>query len=231
MLDILMYQLCSIQGRLFELAAKKGYDSEEFITTYMNSDLAWHYNSEYDDLQWRGEEYILAVLEEQHNFKQGNVYALDIVFWTGYLYCYWHYKTNDSCKQIVKIAPPKIMAETYMGFHTIAYELAIENLMYISMENQLKTNDKDLFLYYPNNILNILLTDQISSCDDDYLQNMKLKCREVEVLSYELEILRKRAEISVILSLLRKQIDNHTFSIQSENLLKSLYENIQEDIK
>jgi hypothetical protein len=30
-------QLCNIQGRLFERALKKGYDSEDFINKFMNS--------------------------------------------------------------------------------------------------------------------------------------------------------------------------------------------------
>lgn len=33
-------QLCDIQGRLFELALKNGYDCPSFIETFMNSQTA-----------------------------------------------------------------------------------------------------------------------------------------------------------------------------------------------
>ena len=66
-------QLCDIQGRLFELALKNGYDCPEFIQTFMNSRTAAALDDTYDRLQWAGEEYIplLALLyrrEQQGHF-------------------------------------------------------------------------------------------------------------------------------------------------------------------
>ncbi len=49
-------QLCDIQGRLFELALKKGYDCPLFIETFMNSKTAAALDDVYDRLQWAGEE-------------------------------------------------------------------------------------------------------------------------------------------------------------------------------
>ena len=51
-------QLCDIQGRLFELALKEGYDCPEFIRAFMNSRAAEALDDVYDRLQWAGEEYI-----------------------------------------------------------------------------------------------------------------------------------------------------------------------------
>lgn len=58
-------QLCDIQGRLFELALKNGYDCPSFITFFMNSRTAAALDDTYDRLQWAGEEYILEELEEE----------------------------------------------------------------------------------------------------------------------------------------------------------------------
>lgn len=47
-------QLCDIQGRLFELALKNGYDCPFFIETFMNSRAAAGLDDVYDRLQWLG---------------------------------------------------------------------------------------------------------------------------------------------------------------------------------
>lgn len=49
-------QLCDIQGRLFELALKSGYDCPAFIKAFMNSHAAAALDDTYDRLQWAGEE-------------------------------------------------------------------------------------------------------------------------------------------------------------------------------
>ena len=47
-------QLCDIQGRLFELALKSGYDCPAFIQAFMNSRTAAALDDTYDRLQWAG---------------------------------------------------------------------------------------------------------------------------------------------------------------------------------
>lgn len=58
-------QLCDIQGRLFELALKSGYDCPAFIKSFMNSRAAAALDDVYDRLQWAGEEYILEELDDE----------------------------------------------------------------------------------------------------------------------------------------------------------------------
>ena len=52
-------KLCDIQGRLFELSADHNYGSMEFIKLFMNSETAKALDSEYNRMQWAGEEYLL----------------------------------------------------------------------------------------------------------------------------------------------------------------------------
>ena len=61
-LSLEQWQLCDIQGRLFELALKNGYDCPMFIQAFMNSRTAAALDDTYDRLQWAGEEYILEEL-------------------------------------------------------------------------------------------------------------------------------------------------------------------------
>ena len=52
-MNIISHKLCSIQGRLFELSVKYGFESNRFVKTYMNSDVAAKFNSAYDNNQVR----------------------------------------------------------------------------------------------------------------------------------------------------------------------------------
>lgn len=123
-------QLCDIQGRLFELALNSGYDCPAFIEFFMNSHAATALDDTYDRLQWAGEEYILEELNEEANGLKmaGETYPIEVMYWTGYTYRYWHYYTNESSRMIYKTADAKSMNECWLGFHTLDVEMAIDNL-------------------------------------------------------------------------------------------------------
>lgn len=123
-------QLCDIQGRLFELALKSGYDSPAFIETFMNSKAAAALDDIYDRLQWAGEEYILDELNDEAGGlkKAGITYSLEVMYWAGYTYRYWHYYTGENSSEIYKIAGAEMMNECWMGFHTFDVEMAIDDL-------------------------------------------------------------------------------------------------------
>lgn len=123
-------QLCDIQGRLFELAMKKGYDCPAFIDSFMNSRTAAALDDTYDRLQWAGEEYILEELKEESDGlkRAGTTYSLEVMYWTGYTYRYWHYYTGENSREIYKIADSKTMNDCWLGFHTLDVEMAIDNL-------------------------------------------------------------------------------------------------------
>lgn len=93
-------QLCDIQGRLFELALKQGYDCPMFIEAFMSSKAAAALDDVYDRLQWAGEEYILEELSDEVDDLErvGTAYTMEVMYWTGYTYRYWHYYTNENSK-------------------------------------------------------------------------------------------------------------------------------------
>ena len=55
-MDELQLKLCDIQGRLFELSAKKKIPSAAFIKTFMTSETAKELDSRYNRMQWMGED-------------------------------------------------------------------------------------------------------------------------------------------------------------------------------
>lgn len=127
----LQLKMCDIQGRLFELSADKEYGSASFVKIFMNSEVAKALDSTYNRMQWAGEEYLLeeiATAAGEKMEKTGEVYSKDILYWIGYLYRFWHYYTNEDSAKIYKQAPVGTMKRNYMMFHTMAPELAVENL-------------------------------------------------------------------------------------------------------
>ena len=132
-------QLCNIQGKLLELSGKKGYSSEKFIHAFMKSKVAESLDAIYDRLQWAGEAYLLEELEDEVNLEYGDIYDIDVLYWIGYTYRYWHYYTGESSKEIVEIADAKTMNVCWLGYHTYDIPMAIEELK--NDFNSKKTND------------------------------------------------------------------------------------------
>ncbi|MCM1308284.1 MAG: hypothetical protein NC223_06770 [Butyrivibrio sp.] len=124
------FGLCDIQGRLFELALKNGYDCKDFIEKFMNSKTAEALDEPYDRLQWAGEEYILEeLIDEVEGIKKaGTIYHNEIMYWSGYTYRYWRYYTGENSKKIYAIANIETMATGYPGLHTLDVKMAIDRL-------------------------------------------------------------------------------------------------------
>lgn len=129
-LDTQQFGLCDIQGRLFELALKKGYDSKAFIEKFMNSRVAAALDDVYDRMQWAGEEYLLEELDDEVGglAKAGETYNNEVMYWTGYTYRYWHYYTGENSKEIYAIADAEKMAMLYPGYHTLDVAMAVDRL-------------------------------------------------------------------------------------------------------
>lgn len=235
-MDLITFHLCSIQARLFELSVLKGYDSKNFISEYMNSDIARHFNSSYDDLQWRGEEYILDYMNDECNLIKGETYSKDEMFWIGYIYCYWHFITNETCKTIYNTAPPEVMKSAYLGFHTISNDLAIENLIEIDIRKKIKKLNKNTFRYITKNEVEGLLNldgkknenkfqMEKVECIDEFIEKNKRKFIKeiIELIDESNWPLRKKAEYRVILELLYDDVINNGFNNLNYKFINNVY--------
>lgn len=130
-MDELQLKLCDIQGRLFELSAEKKYNSAAFVKAFMTSDTAKALDSEYNRMQWAGEEYLLEEIVSAAGdllTADGEIYDTDILYWIGYIYRYWHYYSGEDSAKIYKQAPVETMKRNYMIFHTMDPVLAIGDL-------------------------------------------------------------------------------------------------------
>ena len=125
------FKLCDVQGRLFELFSETKYDAESLVEAFMNGDVARNLDSDYNRMQWAGEEYLLEELiassEDKLSPKKENV-TKSVLFWMGYVYRYWHFYTGEKSAKIYKQAPFETMNVNYLMFHTMDTEMAIDDL-------------------------------------------------------------------------------------------------------
>ena len=128
-MDGLQLKLCDIQGTLFELSGSNDYDSVTFIKAFMTGEVAKGLDSKFNRMQWAGEEYLLAEIADNAELtKGGTVYDKEVLYWTGYLYRFWHFATGEDSKEIYRQAPAETMSRNWLIFHTLAPEVAIEDL-------------------------------------------------------------------------------------------------------
>ena len=131
MTDKLQSALCDMQGQLFEMSVARSLDSATFVRAFMLSAIAKDLDSTFNYMQWAGKEYIMErILDELGAELQtgGEVYDLETMYWAGYIYRYWHYYTGETSKEIYKQAPVKTMRVTFLAYHTMSAEMAIDRL-------------------------------------------------------------------------------------------------------
>lgn len=138
--ESLKLALCEMQAELFAQSQEKGYASEAFIKAFMNSDIAKDLDMPFNHMQWAGTEYLMSRMEEEHADKltQGECYDIETLYWTGYLYRYWHIYTGESSREILKQASAKTMRIVYLMYHTMSPEMAIDRLKESYLEKRKK---------------------------------------------------------------------------------------------
>ena len=127
----LQLTLCDTQGKVFELSGERGYASEAFIKAFMTTDVSKDMDKDFHHVQWAGKEYIMSRIEDENYDalnSNGIVFDNETLYWTGYIYRYWHIYTGESSKDIYKKAPAKTMQTVYLMYHTMSPELAIDRL-------------------------------------------------------------------------------------------------------
>lgn len=130
-LNHLQLQLCKIQAKLFALAYGSGFDPKAFVPAFMRSAAASGLDADYDRMQWAGEEYILQEVVETAGLTKkvgDDTVSAEALFWTGYLYRYWHYLTGETSAQIYAQAPLEVMLDVFPGMHALSPEMAVEDL-------------------------------------------------------------------------------------------------------
>ena len=128
---LLTRSLSQMQGALFEMSGREGYDSETFIRVFMHSRIAEGLDSDFDYSQWAGKEYLMERMQKEYPegfSEQGTVFDSETLYWAGYLYRYWHFYTGESSKEIYRQADAETINTMYYGYHTLDINMAIDLL-------------------------------------------------------------------------------------------------------
>ncbi|MGN0831095.1 MAG: hypothetical protein ACI4NI_07360 [Candidatus Ornithospirochaeta sp.] len=128
---LLVHYLSQMQGTLFEMSGREGYDSETFIRVFMRSRIAEGLDSDFDFTHWAGKEYTMERMSQEYPegfSRQGTVFDRETLYWAGYLYRYWHFYTGESSKEIYKQADADTINTMYYGYHTLDIKMAIDRL-------------------------------------------------------------------------------------------------------
>ena len=128
---LLTRSLSQMQGALFEMSGREGYDSETFIRVFMHSGIAEGLDSVFDYSQWAGKEYLMERMQKEYPegfSEQGTVFDSETLYWAGYLYRYWHFYTGESSKEIYRQADAETINTMYYGYHTLDIKMAIDLL-------------------------------------------------------------------------------------------------------
>lgn len=129
-LDVLQLGLCELQAGLFESLDRRNVDAKAFIRAFMNSETAAGLDAPYDRTQWAGEEYLFQEVMESAGLQPDLAcprYNTEALFYAGWIYRYWHFKTGESSKEIYRQADENRILLAY-GLHTESNDLAIEDL-------------------------------------------------------------------------------------------------------
>lgn len=114
------YDICITQENLFKYAVEKGYDIEDFITKYMQSDFCKrHMDALYSWLQTEFETMVMSyLLDEITPEKTDQQQDKNAFGWIGWMYRYLQLRLEISSKKIIEMLPLKDMLAYYKDMHT-----------------------------------------------------------------------------------------------------------------
>ena len=93
-------------------------------------------------MQWMGEEYLLEEVTDAAKGAfsgPGTVFPGDMLYWIGYIYRFWHFYTGESSRAILRQASAETMRRNYLMFHTMAPELAVDELKELAIAKKAST--------------------------------------------------------------------------------------------
>lgn len=124
---------CKMSAEAFVAAYEKGYDMTEVykfaLTSFIGSIT---YNKDQCGI-WCGGKYVLSLWEADTTFSHSHTkYDVNTLEWVGWMLRFWiHYRPDDTSQFIFNTVSWDTWLDCYTGFHCIAPELAIDNLIEI----------------------------------------------------------------------------------------------------
>ena len=125
--------ICETQAKIYCAMAYDGYDMEKFSNTYLKSRFCERAMDRlYSRYQYADEdESIERFMPEFEDKLTKSGYFLDnaVAYWIGYMYRYLLMKTNVSSKKLSDLVPYLTLYRSYIGLHTLDYDMAADKLI------------------------------------------------------------------------------------------------------
>lgn len=128
---LLLLPACETLSGLFLLSREKGYGSENFVNSFMQSVCAADMDNLHDVNNWMGHNYAMDVLEDELGEKlkdDGEIWPSKVLEWMAFVYRHWSAKRTVPSSEIFRMADAATMREAWFGYHTLDIDDAIDNL-------------------------------------------------------------------------------------------------------
>lgn len=145
-LTVFQLQQCEIQARLFESLAGRNIDAVAFIDAFLTSKVAEGLDSAYSRMQWAGDAYLYEAVVEETGLREDsepNRCDAEALYYAGFITRYWHYLTGESSREIHAQRNARELLQSY-GYHSMANELAVENMKADASKNDCLDNGREL---------------------------------------------------------------------------------------
>ena len=123
------FELCRMQGKIFENSRFYKDSSPVFIRRFMYSDIARRMDEGGYMFESTGDMLLHEDAASENSNPRKVCFSREELYWIGYIYRYWAIMTGAASKKIFKIAPSREMRELYYPYHSLSPEQAIERIL------------------------------------------------------------------------------------------------------
>lgn len=104
----MMDMIAQEQAEIFEYAESQGYDMDDFIYKYMNSDFCnREMDSECSFFHFKPSEVCFPYIKKECNLIKSESKEYNDVGWIGMIYRYLVYKLNVPSRELILLIPPR----------------------------------------------------------------------------------------------------------------------------
>lgn len=131
------YNICNTQGKIYEYAAKLGYDLSVFSSLYLKSDFCRRaFDTIYSRFQYHDEEeswdFLYPEIKDRLTvYGEGKSFDGGVAYWIGFTYRQLYIEGGISSAELADGIDFNTMCNYYPGLHTVdedmAYDIIIAN--------------------------------------------------------------------------------------------------------
>lgn len=123
--------LCDKMGLMFKNSVKMRIDSKKFVKYFMSSSIAASIGSDEAYFKSLSKDSITDMFLAEAFFNKppkGITLDSQMMYWTGYLYAFWHFYTSETFTMIYRQIPIDIICDVYEACYSLPTESVVRKL-------------------------------------------------------------------------------------------------------